>query len=118
MRLLLPFFCAAFCVFACEHNRAPTAPTASGRQVIELTVTADGFVPADVKVRKDQPVTLHITRLTDQTCATEVLISGTDINVPLPLNQPVDIAYTPTKTGTVKYGCAMNMMVSGVLTVE
>jgi len=38
--------------------------------------------------------------------------------VPLPLNKAVEVAWTPTKAGKVKFGCAMDMMVSGVLLVE
>jgi hypothetical protein len=28
------------------------------------------------------------------------------------------VNYTPTKSGEVKFGCAMGMMIGGVLTVE
>jgi plastocyanin domain-containing protein len=99
-----------------EPSAAPT-PSGSARQ-IELKVTEEGFVPADVKVRKGEPLSLKVTRTTDKTCATEILIEGTDINIPLPLNQAVAVAYTPTRSGEIRYGCAMGMMVSGVLVVE
>lgn len=99
--------------------RAPKPPAmtpTAGR--IEMKVTADGFVPEKIAVKANEPVTLVVTRTTDETCATELLIDGTDINVPLPLMKPVEIAWTPTKTGAVKYGCAMDKMVSGILLVE
>lgn len=35
----------------------------------------------------------------------------------LPLNKPVSIEFTPTKTGEVRYACGMGMM-GGVLLVE
>lgn len=95
---------------------APTPPT--GPRVITMEVTEDGYVPANVTVKVNEPVTLRVTRKTDETCARELLIDGTDINAELPLNTPVDIAWTPTKAGQVKFGCAMDKMISGVLLVE
>lgn len=94
------------------------AKPAAGARVVELKVTEDGFVPGNVTLKKDEPVKFVVTRTTDATCATELLISGTDIKAELPLNKPVEIAWTPTKAGQVKFGCAMDMMVSGMLLVE
>ena len=91
---------------------------AAEARVISLKVTQKGFEPATVKVKKGEPLKLKVTRTTQRTCATELLIEGSSINVPLPLNQEVEIAYTPTKTGQIKYGCAMNKMISGILDVE
>jgi len=83
-----------------------------------MEVTEDGYVPGSLTVKQGQPLKLVVTRKTEATCATELLIDGTDINAPLPLNTPVEIAWTPTKSGSVKYGCAMDKMISGVLLVE
>ena len=91
---------------------------AAGPRTIALEVTGDGFVPANVNVKAGEAVKLVVTRKTDETCATELLIEGTDIKQELPLNKPVEIAWTPTKPGKVKFGCAMDMMVSGMLIVE
>lgn len=95
----------------------PVEAAATGR-VIDMQVTAEGFVPANLKVKANEALTLRITRKTDETCATELLIEGTDINVPLPLEKTVSVNWTPTKAGAVKYGCAMDKMVGGVLLVE
>ncbi len=92
-------------------------PTGAAR-VVELKVTAEGFQPGNVTLKKDEPVKFVVTRVSDETCATELLIAGTDIKADLPLNKPVEIAWTPTKAGQVKFGCAMDMMVSGMLLVE
>jgi plastocyanin domain-containing protein len=96
----------------------PTAAAKPKDHRIAMEVTGEGFVPSNVKVKANEPVTLVITRKTDETCATELLIEGTDINTRLPLNQPVEIAWTPTKAGAVKFGCAMDKMIGGVLLVE
>jgi plastocyanin domain-containing protein len=98
---------------------APVVAAAPGAErVVELKVTEEGFEPTPISVKKGEPLVLKIKRLTDKTCATEILIDGTDINVPLPLNEVVEVRYTPSKSGQIRYGCAMGMMISGVLVVE
>lgn len=101
-------------------SAAPPAPPSKPGEprVIELSVTEEGFEPTPIHVKKGEPLKLRVTRRTEKTCATELLIKDTAINTPLPLNQTVEILYTPEKTGKVKYGCAMGMMISGVLLVE
>lgn len=84
---------------------------------VEMTVTEKGFEPQNLRVKKGEPVTLIITRKTDATCATEVTVEGTKIKTPLPLNEAVTVTFTPDKSGKLKYGCAMNKMVGGVITV-
>jgi plastocyanin domain-containing protein len=91
--------------------------TPSGN-VVELAVTSNGFEPARVSVKKDQPVTLVITRRTDATCAKEIVVPDHGVRQALPLNQPVKVTFTPAASGELKYGCGMNQMVSGVLLVE
>lgn len=92
------------------------APAGQPRTVV-LSVTTEGFVPAEVKVRKGEPLKLVITRTVERTCATEIVLAGTGIRRDLPLNRPVEIKLTPDKAGTMKYACAMGM-VGGVLLVE
>lgn len=96
----------------------PAPPAPSNGRVVELAVTDDGFVPANIKLKANEPVTFRVTRKTDETCARDLLIEGTDIKLALPLNEAVEVAWTPTKAGQVKFGCAMEMMVGGVLLVE
>ncbi len=86
-------------------------------QVVQMAVTADGFVPAQAQVRAGQPVKLVITRKTDRTCATDIVIKDYQIHQPLPLNRAVEVTFVPTRTGTVRYACAMDM-VAGALTVK
>ncbi|MHB8872649.1 MAG: cupredoxin domain-containing protein [Myxococcaceae bacterium] len=89
-----------------------------GAKVIELSVTEDGFEPASVKVAKGVPVKLVITRKTEATCAKQIVVKDYGINTELPLNKAVEVSLTPKAAGTIKYGCAMGMMISGVLVVE
>jgi plastocyanin domain-containing protein len=95
----------------------PSGAAEPGRR-IELTVTGQGFSPTPVKVKRGEPLTLVVTRTTDRTCAKEIVIPSEGIHVALPLNQPVEVRLTPKKTGELKYGCAMDQMIAGVLVVE
>ncbi|MFP2934202.1 cupredoxin domain-containing protein [Pyxidicoccus sp. 3LG] len=106
-----------------KADEAPAAAAANekrenGVRVVELSVTEKGYEPSPVKLKKGEPVKLVVTRKTDQTCATEVVMDGYDINTRLPLNQPVEIAFTPKESGELVYGCAMGKMISGVFLVD
>jgi plastocyanin domain-containing protein len=83
----------------------------------EIAVTSDGFVPASIQVKRGEPVRLVVTRKTQRTCATEIVIKDYGVNQPLPLDKPVTIELTPTKAGQVRYACGMDM-IHGVLKVE
>jgi plastocyanin domain-containing protein len=85
---------------------------------IEISVTDNGFEPTPIKVKKGEPLKLVVTRLTDATCAKKLVLDEAKISADLPLNKAVELAFTPTKTGEIKYGCAMGKMVAGVLIVE
>lgn len=97
---------------------APAAIAAPKGNAIDMKVTEKGFEPAAVKVKKGEPVTLVITRTTDATCAKEIVIDEHAINTKLPLNKPVKVTFTPKKSGDLKYGCAMDKMIGGVLSVQ
>ena len=93
-------------------------PDGGSARLIEMAVTEEGYVPARLTAVRGQPLLLRITRKTDSTCAVDLLIADTDINVKLPLNEPVEVAWTPNRSGEIKFGCSMDKMISGVLLVE
>jgi plastocyanin len=95
---------------------APAAPAAVPGKVT-MAVTDKGFEPERIPAKKGQPITLAITRTTDHTCAREITFQGQDGKTPLPLGKTVEVTYTPKASGEIKFGCAMGMMVSGVLAV-
>lgn len=114
---LLAFFLG---ISACSAGAEEKAPAFEGpvRNRIEMQVTDKGFEPQNIRVAKGQPVTLVITRTVDNTCATEIVIDEHDINTKLPLNTPVTVTFTPRKSGLLKYDCAMQKMIGGVIKVE
>jgi plastocyanin domain-containing protein len=125
MRTSLLILTSLLACTGCKKEPAASAQSAVAKhekpdltRTISLEVTDEGFVPAQVKVEAGKPVKLVVTRQTDETCAKELLIEGTTIKAALPLKTPVDIVWTPSKPGQVKFGCAMDMMISGLLIVE
>jgi plastocyanin domain-containing protein len=101
-----------------EEKRAPPPPAVAASGKIDIAVTEKGFEPTPIQVVKGQPITLVVTRKTDQTCATELTIPEYKIDRKLPLGQPVEISFTPEKSGDLEYGCAMDHMMKGVLQVR
>jgi plastocyanin len=109
-----------------EHGHAQAARPAGhgvaegvvkdGVRVVEMTVTGDGFTPDKVKVKKGEKVRLVITRKTDRTCATEIVIADHGVNTKLPLDKAVTVELTPRKSGEIHYACAMGH-IRGVLFV-
>lgn len=83
-----------------------------------LTVTDKGFEPATLKVKKDTSFILKVTRKTDSTCATDLVIPSQKIKVELPLNKEVEVKVGKLAKGEVKFGCAMDMMIGAVMIAE
>lgn len=99
-------------------DKKQPAPVAAQGGRVTISVTEKGFEPTPIQVEKGKPVTLVVTRKTDQTCATELTLPEYKIDKKLPLDQPVEITFTPEKAGELVYGCAMDHMISGVLQVR
>jgi plastocyanin len=105
------------------HAPAPSASTGiaegvlkNGVRVVEMEVNGEGFVPARIKVKKGEKVRLLITRKTERTCATEIVIKVQGINTPLPLNEQVAVELTAKSSGEIKYACGMGH-ITGVIFV-
>jgi plastocyanin domain-containing protein len=92
--------------------------TPAGPVRVEMVVNEDGFVPAEVKARAGEPVTLVITRKTDNTCATEILVPEYSVSQDLPLDRTVEVSFTPTRAGRLIFGCAMGQMIGGTILVR
>ncbi len=94
-----------------------SAATGKHAQVVNIAVTKEGFVPAQVTVKKGQPVKLVVTRKAERTCATEIVMKDFGVNQPLPLDKPVTVTVTPKKAGDYRFACGMDM-IAGVLKAE
>ena len=96
---------------------APRPMAASAVQAAKIAVTEKGFEPDKVSLRASVPARLTFVRTTDQTCGTEVVFPAFNIKRALPLNQPVVIEFTPSKTGDVAFACGMGML-KGMVAVQ
>src|SRR5689334_4660999 len=104
--LSLTLLALAFVTSGCQASSSsadkPAAAPAAA-QVAKVDVTDQGFVPAELTVKAGQPLKLTFTRLSDKTCATEVVInSDPKITKDLPLNTPVTVDLTP-KTSEIAF---------------
>lgn len=97
---------------------AEKAPAPKEPRVVEIKVTDNGYEPSPITVKKGEPLRLRITRTTEETCAKDILLPEHGIEKELPMNKPVEVDFTPSKSGKLKYGCSMGMMIAGVLIVE
>jgi RND family efflux transporter MFP subunit len=77
-------------------------------QSVEVSVTKAGFEPAALTLRAGVPARVTLLRTTDDTCATEVVFPSLGIRRGLPLNERVEIRFTPTSP-EVAFVCGMNM---------
>jgi len=79
-------------------------------QRVRITVTEKGFEPRIVTVQAGRPVTLLVTRKTDRTCATALVLKKYGIDRQLPLGRTVAIQFTPARPGELTYACPMDMI--------
>ena len=112
-RFILTLAVSALIAVGCDSAIAANAPARV--QQVRVTVTGNGFEPAKVQVKAGQPVRLVITRKTDRTCATSVVLRQFGIQKPLPLGQPVEVRFTPKRPGTIRYACAMDMVAGEIV---
>jgi RND family efflux transporter MFP subunit len=84
-------------------------------QTARITVNAQGFEPARVTLTAGTRARLTFVRTTDSTCANEVVFPSLNITRALPLNQAVDIEFTPPESGDVAFACGMDMFKGAVV---
>ena len=82
----------------------------SGDTEIQVAVTDNGFEPNEIAVKRGQNVTLVITRRTEQTCATDVVVAGREIQKDLPLNEAVSVDLGKVESGPITFACSMDMI--------
>lgn len=79
-------------------------------QTVRVLINEQGYSPGSFKLKKGVPAKVTFLRQTERTCATEIVIPAYGINMPLPLNQPVVVSFTPKSAGEFGFTCGMNMM--------
>jgi hypothetical protein len=104
---------------AADQGKAAPAPSygkkAKGRTV-EVTVTKDGFVPAQISAKGGEVLNLVVTRKVKKTCATELVQKEQGVYAPLPLDKPVAVTLVAPKNGQLEFSCAHGHIAGNVVT--
>lgn len=89
-----------------EPEKAANVPT----DATKITVSASGFAPESIPVKKGQPVKLAFYRADANNCGGEVVFSKQNIRKTLPVGETVLVEFTPTGAGEIMFACGMDMM--------
>jgi RND family efflux transporter MFP subunit len=105
-----------------QGSPAEAGPPERGSRVsqtagVRIIVSEKGFEPARITLSAGAPARLTFIRTTDTTCTTELVVPSLNIRRPLPLNQPVEIEFTPEKPGDIAFACGVGML-SGTVVVQ
>lgn len=93
-------------------------PKDADKNVYKMTVTEKGYEPSSLKVPANTPITLKITRKTNSTCAREITVPSQKLKVDLPMDKEVTVKLVAMQKGEIKFGCAMDLMIGGVMLAE
>ena len=96
---------------------ASGGPAGAAVQTARITVGEQGYEPSRLTLRSAVPARLTFVRTTDKSCGTEVVFPSLNIKRALPLNEPVVIEFTPSKTAEIAFACGMNML-HGTIVVQ
>ncbi|MFZ2491865.1 MAG: cupredoxin domain-containing protein [Thermoanaerobaculia bacterium] len=95
---------AATAAFAAAPKKAAPAV-----RTIDIKISGGDYIPNVVKVKKGEKVRLNFIRDNKPTCGDIVVIPALKIKKAIPVNQPTAIDIQPTKAGTMKITCGMDM---------
>lgn len=95
--------------FSAVSKLESSAPTRARVQKATILVNAEGYQPTNIRLRRGVPARLTFIRKVTEGCGTEIVMPAYGINRPLPLNVPVVVSFTPSRSGRFKFTCAMDM---------
>jgi len=79
-------------------------------QSVTVILSDKGYQPDTFSLRQGIPARVTFVRRVEGTCGNEVVLPDYNIKRELPLNQPVVVEFTPTRTGEFKFACGMDML--------
>ncbi len=75
----------------------------------QITITASGYSPDYIKVKKGQEVTITLKNMDAFTCASAFRIPSLGISKNIMPNNSETITFTPTRIGKIPFSCSMGM---------
>ncbi len=99
-----------------SQNNAESPKLVDGFQQVEIAVTASGYSPSYIKVKKDVPVKLTLVSQDAYSCASAFRIPSLNYVKNLPPNGKEVVTFTPKAAGQIAFSCSMGMY-TGVIEV-
>ncbi len=99
-----------------SENSAFAPNVANGVQNIEIAITAGGYNPRYIKVKKDTSVKLTLKSKDAYSCASAFRIPSLNYVKNLAPNGTEVFTFTPTQSGQIAFNCSMGMY-TGVIEV-
>lgn len=97
-----------------EPAKAANVPAGATK----IVVSASGYEPSSVAVKKGQPVKLAFYRPDAAGCGGEVVFPKREIRKHLPAGETVLVEFTPTEAGEIAFSCGMDMLRGKVVVSE
>jgi len=90
-------------------SSAQTPPETGNYQTVKMSVTAQGYSPSTLTVKKGTPVRWVVDGSGMTGCTSEILLPAFGIDRPLQRGENI-IEFTPKVAGTYKFSCGMQMV--------
>jgi hypothetical protein len=102
------------------ENKTAVAPTDTNApaDAIKVTVSKDGYTPAQITSKEGQPVKIAFYRADAENCGGEVIFPKLGIREKLPVGKTVVVTVTPKETGEFAFACGMDMLKGKIIVSE
>lgn len=94
---------------------APKAPAKATPHKVLITLPMDYKNTPAATVKAGQPVALTFFLKSEAGCGDTIALPAAKWKKTLKVGEKATVVYTPTKTGTLKFACGMNMMKGSLL---
>jgi plastocyanin domain-containing protein len=115
--VVILFLASAVCLTSNVQAQRRTKRKTPPIQKVTVALTANGYQPGSLKLRRGIPAQVTFIRKVSATCGTQIVVPEYDIKRDLPLNEPVLVEFTPNKSGRFTFSCGMGML-HGSLVVQ
>ncbi len=92
----------------------PAAAKVDGPRVIAIEAGKEGYVPDKISAKPNEKLNLVFTRTVDAECLAQVKTPDGVLH-DLPMNKPVEVAFTMPKEGKVTFACGMDMFTGTIV---
>lgn len=97
-----------------KPGSAQPAAKVDGPRKIAIEAGKEGYVPDKISAKPNEKLTLVFTRTVDAECLAQVKTPDGTLH-DLPMNTPVEVAFTMPKEGKVTFACGMDMFTGTIV---